>query len=151
MFAECSSLKTIKIGSNWARAFNDCSLPGEAWLDDDGKFYLTKDLHTAGDGIYNLANHKLNIDKPDTSVASLVLTTESGDTEFPDDIYFNDEFKLKLTTYTEERTYFDEELYDYVVEFNDYIKVEVVNNQGSTKFTYNGRLQVILDGYQFIS
>ncbi len=125
-------------------------MPGVAWLDANGKSYLIKDIPTSEKGTYNLANHKLNIDKPATTVASLVLTTESGDTEFPDDIYFNDEFKLKLTTYTEERTYFDEERYDYVVEFNDYIKVEVVN-QGTTKFTYNGRLQVKTDGYQFVS
>ena len=150
MFAGCTSLATITIGSNWAQAFNNCSLPGEVWLDANGKSYLIKDIHTAGAGTYNLAKYKLHINKPDDLIASLVLTTEDGVTEFPDDIFFNDEFKLKLTTHTEEETYFDEELYDYVVEFNDYITVEVVK-QETTKYTYNGSLQVKKNGYQFNS
>ena len=125
-------------------------MPGVAWLDTNGVSYVVKDIPTSQNGTYNIAKYSLHINKPDTSVASLKLTTENGDTEFPGDIYFNDEFKLKLTTHTEEETYFDEELCDYVVEFKDYISVDVVN-QGTTKFTYNGRLQVEQDGYQFVS
>lgn len=71
---------------------------------------------------------------------------------FPSAIYFNDKFHLKLITHTEEETYFDEELHDYVVEFKDYISVEVVNvEQEKTTFTYNGNLQVKENGYQFVS
>ena len=88
MFSNCSALNTITFGKTWAVKFDNCGLPGEAWLNSDGKAFVSKDIpvQPATNVTYTLGDKKIQFNKP---------VEKHGKIDSYDSIYFNDNFETK--------------------------------------------------------